>query len=814
MASRRCGGGRSQDYAGLLLGDLGPPSSGPLDPDDPATWSWLEEVEVTFFERADASHCVSATSGSIIAAVHPNFVHESDVHWATYRSSADRRLIKTPCAHMGSCQHHDSANPDDRRVHVTRRVVVVEVDTPDHGTAIFEEGRYLEIVGTARRLLEVAGLPPFNLSYSSPSGGPRFVWVIHDATDAEVYEAHCLGLRQRLAKLLDPELPEGCAVDEKTPDWTRLWRACNVTRAEGTVVKRPVEVWHRDVICIEDLPCGEAPRVESAVTDLLAQVRIAMAPAGERVRRARAYLAQVPPAVSGEAGHNQTYKAAMALHGFGLDRENALDLLSEWNEDCIPPWSETDLQHKIDSAWANADEPHGHLLGNGRVEESENRGDPDVEGILRRMDAGGGAPIESAADDVESISLAEAKALRARLDDLINEKRSTEELSRAPHEIRRPRGYRRQTTPWDELNCATRGGVQPGDNICMAGITSAGKSLVAMWFCAWALVEGLNVLYVDFEQRAWDLLLGLVAALAGPESQGLTADWDDDRDIRSAAEYLEQRHGLGIFRVLALHKHVPDVSATDVAQMVAASEARHEVKYDLVVCDYFDHLFDANIFSSAGGQWVMEKRMIKQFQAWLESEGKIGLTLLQAGKGGMSKVSKGETIDMEDLGGSVGKPQLLHYVWLIHRLREGGLILELAKAREGGWLVGSKVSYGYARSFGTRGYLTMGSWTAPLSPKKVWDESEEILMECLRGESDRMKALVIEDRDHNKVKWRGHRGISLKDLKVWFGKDQKCLDYALEKMREKGLIEAEEKCRFAGQNERKYVIFKRAEDLP
>ena len=34
MASRRCDGGRSQDYADLLLGDLGPPLSRPLDADD------------------------------------------------------------------------------------------------------------------------------------------------------------------------------------------------------------------------------------------------------------------------------------------------------------------------------------------------------------------------------------------------------------------------------------------------------------------------------------------------------------------------------------------------------------------------------------------------------------------------------------------------------------------------------------------------------------------------------------------------------------------------------------------------------------
>jgi hypothetical protein len=66
------------------------------------------------------------------------------------------------------------------------------------------------------------------------------------------------------------------------------------------------------------------------------------------VERARAYLAKVPPAISGKNGHNQTYKAACKLVlGFGLSQDEALPVLREWNEQCQPPWNEKDLVRKL-----------------------------------------------------------------------------------------------------------------------------------------------------------------------------------------------------------------------------------------------------------------------------------------------------------------------------------------------------------------------------------------------------------------------------------------------------------------------------------
>ena len=83
------------------------------------------------------------------------------------------------------------------------------------------------------------------------------------------------------------------------------------------------------------------------------------------IERARRYVAKCPFAVSGQGGHNATFHvAAVLVHGFALGEGDALALLGEWNGACVPPWSESDLRHKITSAVNTVHLlPRGHLLG-------------------------------------------------------------------------------------------------------------------------------------------------------------------------------------------------------------------------------------------------------------------------------------------------------------------------------------------------------------------------------------------------------------------------------------------------------------------
>jgi hypothetical protein len=77
----------------------------------------------------------------------------------------------------------------------------------------------------------------------------------------------------------------------------------------------------------------------------------AAAPTPAAVEQARAYLANVPPAVAGRGGHDATYRVARLLvNDFGLSEVEAWPLLSEFNGRCVPPWSEDELRRKLRSA--------------------------------------------------------------------------------------------------------------------------------------------------------------------------------------------------------------------------------------------------------------------------------------------------------------------------------------------------------------------------------------------------------------------------------------------------------------------------------
>jgi putative DNA primase/helicase len=72
----------------------------------------------------------------------------------------------------------------------------------------------------------------------------------------------------------------------------------------------------------------------------------------ERIER---YIDACPPAISGQNGHDQTFRAACILvQGFDLSPEDAFSFLVRYNQRCEPPWTERELRHKLtdaDHAW-------------------------------------------------------------------------------------------------------------------------------------------------------------------------------------------------------------------------------------------------------------------------------------------------------------------------------------------------------------------------------------------------------------------------------------------------------------------------------
>lgn len=85
-------------------------------------------------------------------------------------------------------------------------------------------------------------------------------------------------------------------------------------------------------------------------------------------RRAERYLDQMPPAISGQGGHDATFRAALVLtRGFCLPESEAYELLLRiYNPKCDPGWTERDLRHKIASAASDGQVEWGYLLNAGR----------------------------------------------------------------------------------------------------------------------------------------------------------------------------------------------------------------------------------------------------------------------------------------------------------------------------------------------------------------------------------------------------------------------------------------------------------------
>jgi len=73
---------------------------------------------------------------------------------------------------------------------------------------------------------------------------------------------------------------------------------------------------------------------------------------GNAFNRAARYLDKCDPAVSGSGGHRTAFTVALKLVSTfsELSRDELWVLLSDWNQRCLPPWSEAELVHKLDDA--------------------------------------------------------------------------------------------------------------------------------------------------------------------------------------------------------------------------------------------------------------------------------------------------------------------------------------------------------------------------------------------------------------------------------------------------------------------------------
>lgn len=86
-------------------------------------------------------------------------------------------------------------------------------------------------------------------------------------------------------------------------------------------------------------------------------------PLQRRLARARAYLRAIGPAVEGNSGDEQTFRACKVGRRFDLTEEEFLPLLDEWNGTCSPPWPYDQLARKLRSTYRNTTVAPGAALG-------------------------------------------------------------------------------------------------------------------------------------------------------------------------------------------------------------------------------------------------------------------------------------------------------------------------------------------------------------------------------------------------------------------------------------------------------------------
>ena len=109
--------------------------------------------------------------------------------------------------------------------------------------------------------------------------------------------------------------------------------------------------WVSGIVAAAELPTLEASWLRERAPKRVVTPGIAAGDADLTVRLARGYLAHIEGAISGQRGHDRTFRVACVLTiKFGLTLAQAWPLFLEWNEQCEPPWSEKELLHKLQDA--------------------------------------------------------------------------------------------------------------------------------------------------------------------------------------------------------------------------------------------------------------------------------------------------------------------------------------------------------------------------------------------------------------------------------------------------------------------------------
>lgn len=323
--------------------------------------------------------------------------------------------------------------------------------------------------------------------------------------------------------------------------------------------------------------------------------------------RAERYMATMEPSIAGQGGDAQLWRVACALvKGFDLDSGTALSMLEEFNTRCLPPWPAKHLRHKVGQA-EKARLDAGYLLSQGDdlspVHTPELPPDPPYEektdtcvsepcgasdcidsriepGEYAYLDNPECAPITTE-HEVETVATAPAPVKPILASVRLGVKSLKDLALDVMTDARKPKDRAKCITGVGKLD-ADMGGMRASMITVLAARTSFGKTTFGLTATDATLKQGMNVLWLPFEDST--LLYGrrIVAARAGINALALRdgdlsyKEWQRMAQVASEATDTP-------FILSCIGKSVEWACKSLV-------ELSHEMKIHLVVMDYVQRM--------------------------------------------------------------------------------------------------------------------------------------------------------------------------------------------------------------------------------
>ena len=253
-----------------------------------------------------------------------------------------------------------------------RRILLIDIDPvrqPDTSSTIDEKTEAHLLAKIVHRDLKEAGWPSPVVVDSG--NGYHLLYRIELPTDDEGIVRDCL---KSLASKHDRDQIK---IDTSVHDAVRLAKLSGTMACKGLSTperphrraghfKLPEEFKSVPHELLKEL-ANQTPKKSSKN---LAASRINQIPNQAVLARAHAYLAKMAPAISGANGRNQFFNAACRLvDDFALPGDHARPILVEYNQRCEPPFTDRELDDKLNSAIAKVTErggPSGSALS-GRI---------------------------------------------------------------------------------------------------------------------------------------------------------------------------------------------------------------------------------------------------------------------------------------------------------------------------------------------------------------------------------------------------------------------------------------------------------------